>query len=510
MNRPTKIIALMDFFKTTTILTLATITAFFFKYATGSYHNVSIVYVLAVVLISKNTNGYVWGIFSSLAGVIGVNYYFTLPYFNLDFTRNGYPITFLGMLLISILTSTTTVHLKEHAKKADERETRNRKLNEINNKLLSVNGLNSIVELALDYITDFVGASTVFYPVSPQLSNNGTYHCLSQDHEKLFKSHHETFIAHWVFENTKAAGIYTDYPQNSSCTYLPLISHDTVFGVIGIYRPSMHSLSEDSLASLHLIISQVAIALERQHLSNNQQLIKLETEKEKMRANLLRAISHDLRTPLTGMIGASETLIKNRDKLPPDEQNRCLHYIYEDSNWLLHMVENLLTITRIKEGVSSVNKSQEILEEVITEAVLRLRKRYPGAVIQVHIPEEIVIVPMDPTLIEQVIINLVENSIKYSGTDDPVLLSAVLLEDSIHIQVTDNGIGITPSNLDTIFDGYSPDENKSSDTKKGFGIGLSICKTIILAHNGTIYAENKKDGGAVFVFTLPLERNNHE
>jgi two-component system sensor histidine kinase KdpD len=500
----------MDLFKTTCILTAATIIAFFFKNATGTYYNVSIIYVLAVVLISKNTTGYIWGIISSVAGVLGVNYYFTLPYFNFDFTKNGYPITFLGMLLISVITSTTTVHLKEHAIKADEREKRNRKLNEINNKLLSVNGLSSIVELALAYISDFARASTVFYPDSPQLADSGTYHCLSNTHIKLFKSSHEVFIAHWVFQNNTAAGVQTENPQNSSCTYLPLTSHDTIWGVIGIYNPEGNPLSEEALTALRLIISQAAIALERQHLSNNQQLIKLETEKEKMRANLLRAISHDLRTPLTGMIGISETLLKNMNKLPPEEQKRFLQYIYEDSNWLLHMVENLLTITRIKEGVSSVNKSLEILEEVITEAVRRLRKRYPKALIQVSIPEEIVMVPMDPTLIGQVIINLVENSIKYSGTKDPVRVIAELSEDTICIRVTDNGIGLPPSNLNSIFDGYSPSENKSSDTKKGFGIGLSICKTIILAHNGTIYAENNEGGGAVFIFTLPLERNKVE
>lgn len=507
MNRSSKIIAITDFFKTISVLTAATITAFFFQKVTGSYHNASITYVLAVVLISKMTNGYVWGILSAIAGVVGVNYYFTFPYFGLDFTRNGYPITFLGMLFISILTSTTTAHLKEHAKKADEREEKSRKLNEINNQLLSLHGLPNIINIALENVADFTKASAVFYSSSPQLVDNGTFKCFNTEHEKLFKSRHEIFIAHWVFENKTPAGIYTDYPKNSSCTYLPLISHDTIWGVIGIYLPTELSLSVETLSSLHLIISQVAIALERQHLSTNQQLIKVETEKEKMRANLLRAVSHDLRTPLTGMIGASETLIKNMNKLAPEEQMRFLHYIYEDSNWLLHMVENLLMVTRIKEGISSVNKSLEPLEEVITEAVHRLRKRYPNALIQASIPTEIIMVPMDPTLIEQVIINLVENSIKYSGTNDPVFLSAALLEDTISIHIADNGIGISPDNLDSIFDGYSLSENRSSDTKKGFGIGLSICKTIILAHNGTIYAENKGGGGAVFTFTLPLERN---
>jgi two-component system sensor histidine kinase KdpD len=230
----------------------------------------------------------------------------------------------------------------------------------------------------------------------------------------------------------------------------------------------------------------------------------VETEKEKMRANLLRAVSHDLRTPLTGMIGASETLIKNKALLSEEEKDKLIGHVYEDSNWLLHMVENLLSVTRIREGESSVNKLPEPIEEVVSEAIMRVKKRYPKAQITVKVPDEFLMVPMDATLIEQVIMNLIENALIHSGSTLPIELIVSQNENDILFRVSDQGMGIKEDRLSTLFDGYSHMDNKSSDSTKGIGIGLSICKTIINAHGGTIWAENQEGGGAVFSFNLPM------
>ena len=248
---------------------------------------------------------------------------------------------------------------------------------------------------------------------------------------------------------------------------------------------------------------------EKNRILNKQEKLLMEAEKEKMRANLLRAISHDLRTPLTGIIGASSTYLENSSSLSPEEKNRLVKTIYDDSNWLLHMVENLLSVTRIRQTDAHVSKSLEPLEEVVSEAVSRFKKRLPDSRVRVTIPQDFIMVPMDPTLIEQVIINLLENGIYHSGSTEPLELTVSTKDGQAQFQVRDHGHGIREDLLPHIFDGYADTPTSSGDSRKGMGIGLSICKTIILAHDGNIWAENLPDG-AMFTFTLPLGDEPYE
>lgn len=223
-----------------------------------------------------------------------------------------------------------------------------------------------------------------------------------------------------------------------------------------------------------------------------------------MRANLLRSISHDLRTPLTGIIGNSSAYMDNCDILNEREKLDLVSHIHDDSNWLLNMVENLLSVTRINESSMKIATSLESVEEVAAEAIRRLLKRMPEAVIHVQVPEEYLLIPMDAMLIEQVIINLLENAIIHSKSTLPVELAVTDNGNHVTFQVTDYGIGIAPQRLKTIFDGSPYTPSSSSDVYKGMGIGLSICKTIITAHNGSISAYNREHG-CVFTFTLPKE-----
>lgn len=230
----------------------------------------------------------------------------------------------------------------------------------------------------------------------------------------------------------------------------------------------------------------------------------MEAEKEKMRANLLRSVSHDLRTPLTGIIGSSSTYIDNYSILSDEQKLQLVNHIKDDSNWLLNMVENLLSITRIKQSTMKIATSPEFVEEVVSEGIQRLQKRLPDAKISVKVPEELLMIPMDAVLIEQVIINLLENAIVHSGSTLPVELNVTHTADQVFFCVRDYGVGIAPERLHMIFDGSTHTSDTASDSYKGMGIGLSICKTIISAHNGTIIAANHEKG-AEFIFTLPKE-----
>ena len=315
--------------------------------------NIAMIYILALVLVSRFTAGYRYGIVCSLFAVICVNYFFTYPYFRINFTLTGYPITFIGMLAITLLTSTMPSHLARQAMLIAERE-----------KLL------------------------------------------------------------------------------------------------------------------------------------------VEAEKEKMRANLLRAISHDLRTPLTGIIGNSSLYLENKGNLSDQETEDIITNIYNDSNWLLNMVENLLTVTRIKGDNMRINTSEEPVEEVLAEALQKLQKRYPTQEIRASVPEEFLLIPMDAVLIEQVIINLLENAIVHSGSTEPIELTVTEHPDSVSFSIKDYGVGIPEDHLDELFDGTSYTPSQTADARKGMGIGLSICKTIITAHHGTLTGRNH-ERGAEFIFILP-------
>ena len=343
------------------VMLISTLIAFLFsKLVPESLVNVSLIYILCLIIISRYTTGYIYGIIASLFCVVFVNYCFTFPYFELNFTLTGYPITFLAMLSISLITSTTTTHMKKQAKILAERE---------------------------------------------------------------------------------------------------------------------------------------------------KQL--MEADKEKMRANLLRAVSHDLRTPLTSIIGTLSSYLENEKDYADDEKETLIHNIYDDANWLLTMVENLLSVTRIQNNSTRLKKSLEAVEEVISESVSRLKKRIPNIQINVLVPDEFIMIPIDAMLIEQVIMNLLENAYIHSGSALPIDLTVFQSSESVSFHVRDYGMGIEKDKIDQYFDGIPITQALTADSKKGMGIGLSICKTIIIAHRGTIYAKNH-DNGAEFIFSLPKEDNSEK
>lgn len=343
------------FLLTILIMGISTVFASFFFICTPEKSvNIALVYVLGLVMISRWTDGYRYGIGAALFSVVCINFLFTYPYCALNFTLSGYPVTFVGMFTLSIIASATTTHLKR-----------------------------------------------------------------------------QTF---------------------------------------------MLAEKEKQLA---------------------------EADKEKMRANLLRAISHDLRTPLTSIIGASSSYTTNYASYTDEEKLKLVHNIHDDAHWLLNMVENLLSVTRIQNDCQKVSTSLEVVEEVVSEALIRFKKRYPNAEVMLTIPSDFLMIPMDAILIEQVIINLLENALVHAHSTRPPLLKVEALEKEVIFHVYDYGVGIEESRLPTLFDGSynSPTE---TNLRKGMGIGLSICKTIILAHNGTIAARNHNNG-AEFYFILPKE-----
>ena len=238
------------------------------------------------------------------------------------------------------------------------------------------------------------------------------------------------------------------------------------------------------------------------------QALKAESERERMRANLLRAVSHDLRTPLTTRYGASSSVIENYGKLSDTQKLQMAVSIKEDAEWLIHMVENLLSVTRIDSGRVKLVKTPTVLEELIDSVLLKFKKRYAQQTVELDLPEELVLIPMDPTLIEQVIVNILENAVHHAVGFTRLTLRAFVLGREAVFEIADNGCGISKDKLSTVFSGYSDSPEHTSDAqKRNVGIGLSVCATIVKAHGGSITAENAKGGGALFRFSLPIEED---
>ena len=235
------------------------------------------------------------------------------------------------------------------------------------------------------------------------------------------------------------------------------------------------------------------------------QTYKARSEREMMRANLLRAVSHDLRTPLTTIYGSSSAIIDGGDSLTDSQRAEMLRGIREDSEWLIRIVENLLSVTKLDGGKAKILKSPTVLDELVDSVIVKFKSRYPDAPVNVSIPDSIVVIPMDPLLIEQVLLNMLENSVKHAEGMTRLTLSVVSSDTEATFSVADDGCGIDRGKLERLFDDrYSTSELSPDADGKNAGIGLSVCATIIKVHGGTVKAENGKDGGAVFSFTLAI------
>lgn len=240
---------------------------------------------------------------------------------------------------------------------------------------------------------------------------------------------------------------------------------------------------------------------------------KAESDKEKMRANLLRAVSHDLRSPLTTIYGSSSAIMEKYDSLSKEQILQLVSGINEDADWLMGMVENLLSITKINAGNNDVKliKTSTVLEELVDAVLIRFKKRYPAMMVQVEIPDEFIVIPMDAVLIEQVLFNFLENGVKHAIGMTELKLSVKIKDKKAIFAVCDNGCGIDKERLKTIFTGYYEKKDMPIDNQKhSMGIGLSVCASIIKAHEGSISAQNRPEGGCCFSFSLDLGEESDE
>lgn len=480
------------------------VATFFSMFVSGlfvSQINVSLFYMLAVVVVSVITPGYAYGIAASIIAVVGVNYFFTAPYFGLDFTRTGYPITFVTMLLVAMISCAITSSRKEQARLAEQREKRTLASYEITRQMLAVRDVESILRITARHLSDNYDMRVAIFYGEPK---NYMKCIVAQDKHLTDRASED--------EMTYAQQAYHDHENASeeNLLCLPMLSHQNVIGVMCMSGKKVSTIDEQSVMSLQMLLAQIVMAVDCQILSDERHRIRMEAEKEKTRANLLRAISHDIRTPLTSMTGASAAMLEN-DSLDEQSRRQLTQDIHDDALWLTRVVENLLSITKISDGLTPENMQVEAVEEIAAESAQRVRARYPGKLLSVRTPDEFVLVRMAGTLIEQVLINLMENALIHSGTDEPVELTVTCEGDAVRFTVRDYGRGIDPELLPYLFTSGIGERRTRADHSRGLGIGLSICQNIVQAHGSVISVRNMPDKGAQFTFTLPREEESpHE
>lgn len=462
--------------------------------------NINIVMSLAIFIITAVTEGYFYGVISALIGVFAYDFLITPPRFGFSFTVE-FPLTLIILLLVAITCSTITTRIKTQAVHARQRHRHAELLYSINRKLLSTRDLDTIAKYSMEYLKDELMYSIALFT---EIESNGMlnpYFEYVKDDVGL-----ENFMNEEISNLVRlAADKQKALDDKDHGYFFPIVTQNITYGVFA-FSFGENDLDKKQRMFLELIADQTAQALRMYRLMEEQQEINVMIKAEKVKNSFLRSVSHDLRTPLTGIIGASSTLLEEGKRIPYEVQTKLIEGIHNDSQWLLNMVKNILFITKLQKNDMKIGKSEEIVEEVIEDAVLTFRKSFPSAKITVKQPENIVLLPMDVMLISQVLINIFENTQRHAkGQRSDVTIEVKEMYNFVEFIITDTGPGIEPKILPLLFNfTVTSEENPYSDSMRDLGIGLSICKTIIKAHGGEIYASNRPEGGAQFMFTIPL------
>lgn len=466
--------------------------------------NIVVIYILFVLLVSRLTRGYFYGILSAIIATFAFNYFFTAPYFSFSVYDPSYIITFTIMTITALITSALTSRVKQKAKEAKERERETRELYQLTNQLMDAKDMKEIADITTSVISNIIDCKTecIYVDENERLEKSFIKHI--SEKEQIHKNINNIEELKHIMEN-----LNTGYYEDREFYNWPICGQENLLGILRIPKEKAKIMQENELRLIKTMIESTALAMDR--FKQTQQKIKSDEEivQERYRGNLLRSISHDLRTPLSGIMGTSEMLMDMTKK--DDPRYDMEKAIYKDADWLRSLVENILNLTKLQEGRLILNKESEAVEEVIESAVNHISRRSPEYYICVKIPDELLLISMDAKLIEQVIINLLDNAIKHSNPEDEITIKVEKVKNGVKFSVIDNGEGILEEDVNKIFNMFYTSNAHSVDSKPGIGLGLTICEAIVKAHGGIIEASNKKDSkGAIFSFTLPYKEENNE
>lgn len=502
--------SVLDVLKALGILTLATLLGFIFDQWEFSEANIITIYLLGVLSIALVTRGRIYSTVSSVLSVLIFNFFFTEPRFSLEARDPGYPLTFLVMFLAAFMVSTLTTRVKKQARQAALKAYRTEVLLETSQKLQRAKSREDIYAEMAHQMIKLLNEAAIVYPVEGDQLGEPLIFPKSEDAPDMgrFTVSDERAVAEWAFKNNKYAGATTSTLPGAKCLYLAVRGYDSVLAVVAVAFEGEPQIDQFDRNMLIAMLGECGLALEKEQINETKNEIAVQARQEQLRANLLRAISHDLRTPLTSISGNAGILMENAGVLCEDKRQQLYTDIYDDSMWLINLVENLLAVTKIENGTMSISLQPELLEEVIQEALQHINRRRSEYNITVSLADDLLMAKMDSRLIIQVFINIVDNAIKYTPPGSTISISARRSGRMVEVEIADSGNGIPDEAKAHLFDMFYTADNARGDGRRGLGLGLALCKSIVGVHGGSIAVKDNKPHGAVFCFTLLAEELN--
>ena len=458
-------------------------------------------YLLAVLVTSVVASHIAYSMAAAAVSVVAFNLLFIAPRFTLAVYGKEYPVTFLIMFLTACLSGNLAARLKSHARESAQTTYRTKVLFDTDQLLARAGDRQAVVAATAGQLVKLLGRDVVIYPApdgEPQVfpaAQEPIADLLTED---------ERAVAAWAMRNNEHAGATTDTLSQAQCLYLAIRVGERVYGAVGVAArgapldPFEHSI-------LLSILGECALALENLQNAAEKERAAVLAKNEQLRANMLRAISHDLRTPLTAISGNASNLLSNGADFDEDTRRQLYSDIYDDSLWLINVVENLLSVTRIEDGRMALRPSAELVEEIVTEALNHVGRGRTDHVITFTCKDEWLMARADARLIVQVVVNIVDNALKYTPSGSHIDITAAREDDKVAVTIADDGPGVPPEVGERVFDMFFSGSNRAADSRRSLGLGLALCRSIITAHGGIISLSQNQPHGAVFRFTLPAE-----
>ena len=489
-------------------LAISTAVGFAFDWAGFSESNIITIYILGVLVTAVSTSGHLYGAANSLLSVLAFNFFFTEPRFTLQADGPSYPVTFLIMLSSSIIASSLASRVKEQARMAAEKSYYTELLLGSSQKLQTIRTEWDCLRLTAEQLSRMFDRP-VIYALNDADKELDFRIEPADEHTLLEKlSTEEIGVAKWVQKNNKHAGATTNTLPDSKWLFLSVRGTRGVMGIVGV--PIAGYVVPDAFEKnlMVALLGECGLSQERIRLEEERNQIALQTQRESLQANLLRAVSHDLRTPLTNINGSVGILMGNDQTLKPEVREQLYTAIDDDTNWLINMTENLLAATQLETDRTKLKTAPELLEDLFQSAVRQLDRRARDHHISVDLEDQTLMASMNAGMIQRVIINMMNNAIQYTPKDSHIILSGTRRKDWVEISVSDDGPGIPDEAKKHLFDLFYTAEQGKPDSKRGLGLGLHLCQSIVNAHGGTITVSDHAPSGTTFRFTLPAVRTD--
>ena len=491
-----------DYFLTVFIFAVCTFIGLLFQKLKFTDTNIVTIYILGVLVTSIVTDGYLCSIAGSFLSVVLFRFFLTEPRMSFHTYAVGYPVTFFIMLISSVLTGALAAKLKTHAKMSAQLAFRTQVLFDTDRLMQKAQGETEILDVTCTQLIRLLNRNITAYVVENGTLSGGKLFSEEKEDTEDFLIPEEQRIARWVYENRQRAGASTQYFPQAKCLYLAIRNGNSVYGVIGI--PLQEEILDSFEYSILLsVINECALAMENAKNATEKEKNAVLAKNEQLRADLLRAISHDLRTPLCSISGNADMLLSNSNRLDEATKHQIYTDIYDDSEWLIGVVENLLSITRLNDGRLKFKFTDQLLDEVIAESLRHISRKHDDYKIVTDC-EELVLARMDVRLIMQVLVNLVDNAIKYTPPGSVIFIRGTKTDGKAQISVEDNGPGIPEEMKTHIFEMFYTGKTTVADSHRSLGLGLALCHSIIEAHEGTLVLTDHDPHGCNFTFTLPL------